>query len=459
MKKAHDLGNDNVLKLVISLAVPSMVAQLISVLYNIVDRMFIGNIPVIGAAALAGVGVCGPIVTLLTSFGTLIGLGGSIMMAMSMGEGNLEKAKKIMSNSFLSLIVLSISLTALFLLFKDTLIMGFGASAQTFPYANTYLTIYTWGTVFALMATGLNYFITCQGFAAVGMLTVTLGAVSNIVLDAVFVYVFKWGVAGAAIATVISQFLSCAFAFAFLLNKHVPIRISLGGYELKIIRKILSIGLSPFLIIATDSVIAIAINVILKAKGGSDSDLLISAAAIVQSYMLLITGPLIGISGGTQAIISYNYGAGKTDRIKLAEKYIVILALILTTSMFIVTRLFPDFFVSFFTDDKVLAAVTVWGINTFTLAIIPLSFQYCFVDALTAMGKIKTALCLSMNRKSIYIICTVLFPVFYSAKSVFFAQPVADIISAVVSSTVFFIIFERHLKKRKERVMAELQEI
>lgn len=448
MKKTNDLGRDSVLSLVIRLAVPSMTAQLISVLYNIVDRMFIGNIPVIGAVALAGVGVCGPIVTLLTSFGTLFGLGGSIMMAMSMGEGDNEKAKKIMSNSFLSLLVLSITLTILFLASKEFLIFKFGGSEVTFPFANEYLTIYTLGTTFALMATGLNYFITCQGFAAVGMSTVILGAVTNIVLDWVFVIVLSMGVTGAAWATVIAQFLSCGSAFMFLFNKNVPIKICFGNYSFEIIKRIFSIGLSPFLIIATDSVLAIVVNIVLQKFGGAESDLLISAAAIVQSYMLLITGPLIGISGGTQAIISYNYGARKVDRIKKAEKYILMLALILTTTMFIITRLFPRFFVSFFTKDAYLAEITIWGINTFTLAIIPLSFQYCFVDGLTALGKIKTALTLSMSRKTIYLISTVMIPIFFKARSTFYAQPIADIIASTLSTIVFLLVFEKHLKKR-----------
>ena len=448
MKKCNDLGRDNVLSLVIRLAVPSMLAQLISVLYNIVDRMFIGNIPEIGSLALAGVGVCGPIVTLLTSFGTLIGLGGSIIMAMSMGEGDNDKAKSVMSNSIMSLVVLSLTLTLIFLALRKNLIFWFGGSEITFPFANEYLTIYTLGTVFALMATGLNYFITCQGFAAVGMLTVVLGAVSNIILDTVFVFVLNKGVSGAAWATVISQFLSFLFAFIFLLNKKVPVRLCAGNYSFNIIKSILSVGISPFLIIATDSVIAIAVNVVLKHFGGSSADMLISCAAIVQSYMLLITGPLIGISGGTQAIISYNYGARSVDRIRKAEKYILGLALIFTSLMFIVTRLFPNFFVSFFTDDPSLTSITSWGIKIFTMAIIPLSFQYCLVDGLTALGKIKTALTLSMMRKSIYVICTVAIPLFFTAKYVFFAQPIADFISSAISTIVFVLVFERHLQKR-----------
>ncbi|MEG1964942.1 MAG: MATE family efflux transporter, partial [Oscillospiraceae bacterium] len=437
MKHANDLGKDKVSSLVLRLAIPSMLSQLVNVLYGIIDRMFIGHIPLIGDLALAGVGVCGPIVTLLSSFGTLVGIGGSIMMAMKMGEGKKEDAKDILSNSFLMLVVFSAVLTTFFLLTKRYMINWFGGSPLTYEYANTYLTIYTIGTFFALLAIGLNYFITCQGFAMIGMMTVFVGAISNIILDAVFIFVFKLGVAGAAWATVISQFLSCICALIFLFGKRVPIKITFANYKFSIIKKILSIGLSPFIIIATDSVIIIAMNSVLQKYGGSQGDLLISAATILQSYFLLITGPLIGISGGTQPIISYNYGAKNIERVKQSEKYIAYLALALTTSMFIISQVFPVYFVRFFTNNVETVKLATWGIKVFTLAIIPLTFQYIFVDALTALGRIKTALFLSMFRKSIYLISVFILPVFFVAKYAFFAQPIADLISSVLSVIVF----------------------
>ncbi|MEF9983079.1 MAG: MATE family efflux transporter [Oscillospiraceae bacterium] len=448
MKHANDLGNDKVSSLVLRLAIPSMLSQLVNVLYGIIDRMFIGHIPIIGNLALAGVGVCGPIVTLLSSFGTLVGIGGSIMMAMKMGEGKKEDAKDILSNSFLMLVIFSTVLTAFFLLTKRYMINWFGGSPLTYEYANTYLTIYTIGTFFALLAIGLNYFITCQGFALIGMMTVFVGAISNIILDAVFIFVFKLGVAGAAWATVISQFISCICALIFLFGKRVPIKITFANYKFSIIKKILSIGLSPFIIIATDSVIIIAMNSVLQKYGGSQGDVLISAATILQSYFLLITGPLIGISGGTQPIISYNYGAKNIERVKQSEKYIAYLALALTTSMFIISQVFPVYFVRLFTNNVETVKLATWGIKVFTLAIIPLTFQYIFVDALTALGRIKTALFLSMFRKSIYLISVFILPVFFVAKYAFFAQPIADLISSVLSVIVFLKIFDKHLENR-----------
>ena len=452
MKKTTDLGKDKVPLLVLKLAVPSMIAQFVNVLYSTVDRMFIGNIREIGDVALAGVGVCGPIVTLLTSFGTLIGLGGSILMAMRMGAGRKKQAENILAHSFLLLVIFSALLTLIFLLVKDYLLNWFGASPATFPYADSYMTIYTIGTFFALMAVGLNYFITCQGFPGVGMMTVIIGALTNIVLDPVFIFGFHMGVAGAAIATVIAQFVSCAFAFRFLTGKKIPIKITLlkrKYFSPVIVSRILTLGISPFLILATDSVILIVLNTVLQTYGGpKEGDLLITCATIVQSYMMLITGPMLGISSGTQAILSYNYGAKNIDRVKSAEKYILLLCLCFTTIMFLVSRTIPEYFISIFTRDPAQLDLCVWGIRVFTMMIIPLSFQYVFVDGFTALGRSKTALFLSVFRKGDYMLFTIVLPIFFGARSAFYAQPLADGIGAVMSSIAFLLIFRKHLEKR-----------
>lgn len=452
MKKTTNLGKDKVPLLVLKLAVPSMIAQFVNVLYSTVDRMFIGNIPRIGDEALAGVGVCGPIVTLLTSFGTLIGLGGSILMAMRMGAGRKKQAENILAHSFVLLVLFSALLTFFFLLIKGHLLNWFGASDTTFPYADSYMTIYTAGTFFALMAVGLNYFITCQGFPGIGMLTVIIGALTNILLDPVFIFGFHMNVAGAAIATVIAQFVSCAFAFRFLTGKKIPVKITLlrkKNFSPMIVQRILELGVSPFLILATDSVILIVLNTVLQTYGGpEEGDLLITCATIVQSYMMLITGPMLGISSGTQAILSYNYGAKNIDRVKSAEKYILLLCLCFTTLMFLVSRTVPEYFIRIFTRDPGQTNLCIWGIHVFTLMIIPLSFQYVFVDGFTALGRSRTALFLSVFRKSDYILFTIVLPIFWGARSAFYAQPLADGISAVMSSVAFLLIFRKHLEKR-----------
>lgn len=452
MKHQTDLGKDRIPILVLKLAIPSMIAQFVTVLYSIIDRMFIGNIKEIGDAALAGVGVCGPIVTLLTSFGTLIGLGGSILMSMRMGAGRKKQAESILAHSFAMLVLFSAVLTILFLVSKKYLLNWFGASLVTFPYADAYLTIYTAGTFFALMAIGLNYFITCQGFPAVGMITVLIGAVTNIILDSIFIFLLDMKVAGAAIATVIAQFASCAFAFCFLIGKKVPIRITLlkkQSFSPVIVQKILTLGISPFLILATDSVIIIVLNSVLQKFGGpSEGDILITCATIVQSFMMLITGPMLGISSGTQAILSYNYGAKEIKRVKKAEKYILILCLCFTTLMFVLSRIVPQYFIHIFTKDPLQLELCTWGIGVFTLMIIPLSFQYVFVDGFTALGRSKTALFLSLSRKGNYMLFTILLPIFFGARSAFYAQPIADGIAAVMATVGFLLIFNKHLEKR-----------
>ena len=452
MKHQTDLGKDRIPILVLKLAIPSMIAQFVTVLYSIIDRMFIGNIKEIGDAALAGVGVCGPIVTLLTSFGTLIGLGGSILMSMRMGAGRKKQAESILAHSFAMLVLFSAVLTILFLVSKKYLLNWFGASPVTFPYADAYLTIYTAGTFFALMAIGLNYFITCQGFPAVGMITVLIGAVTNIILDPIFIFLLDMKVAGAAIATVIAQFASCAFAFCFLIGKKVPIRITLlkkQSFSPVIVQKILTLGISPFLILATDSVIIIVLNSVLQKFGGpSEGDILITCATIVQSFMMLITGPMLGISSGTQEILSYNYGAKEIKRVKKAEKYILILCLCFTTLMFVLSRIVPQYFIHIFTKDPLQLELCTWGIGVFTLMIIPLSFQYVFVDGFTALGRSKTALFLSLSRKGNYMLFTILLPIFFGARSAFYAQPIADGIAAIMATVGFLLIFNKHLEKR-----------
>lgn len=450
MKKENDLGKDPVGRLVLRLAIPAMIAQFVNILYSIIDRMYIGNIPKIGDLALAGVGICGPIVTLLSSFGTLVGLGGSILMAMRQGEGNEKRARQLMSNSFFMLIGFAAVLTISFLLLKEKLLMWFGASEVTFEYANTYMTIYTAGTFFALMSIGLNYFITCQGFATIGMATVLTGAITNIILDPVFIFVFDMGVAGAAVATVIAQMASCMFAIVFLSRKKVPIGICFGNYSGKTMLKIIAVGFSPFMILATDSVIILVTNAVLQKYGGAaQGDLLISGATIVQSYMMLITGPLLGISGGTQAILSYNFGARQIQRVKKAEWHILKMGIIFTAAMFLLTQIAAPYFVMIFTRQGELSQLAIWGIRVYTIGAIPLSFQYVLVDGLTALGRTKTALGLSLFRKIGYVILTLVFPAVMTAKAAFYAEPVMDVLSALMSTVVYLLVIGKHLKQRE----------
>ncbi|MEG1686706.1 MAG: MATE family efflux transporter [Angelakisella sp.] len=448
MKLQNDLGQDKIPGLVLRLALPTMIAQFVSVLYSIVDRMYIGNIPIIGDAALAGVGVCGPIVTLLSSFGTLVGLGGAPILAMRLGQKNLRGAQAILSNGFALLTVLSVVLSGRFVLFREPLLLLFGASQTTLLYANQYMSIYAAGTIFALLATGLNSFIICQGYSTVAMGTVLIGAVLNIVLDPIFIFALDMGVAGAAIATVLSQMASCAFVVCFLLSKKVPVRITFGGYSWSVVSNILRFGLSPFVIIATDSVLFIVLNMSLKRYGGAQADSLIACGTIVQSFLLLVSMPLGGITGGTQPILSYNYGAGRTDRIRQGVKTILLAAVSFDVLMFILSRFCALPFARIFSADPQVLALSEWGIKIFTLAIIPMAVQYALVDGLTALGVTKVSLWLSVFRKSTFLLSTLLLPVWLGATAVFYAEPVADLLASCVSTAVFLLVFGRVMRQR-----------
>ena len=395
----NNLDTDQIKELVWRLAFPSMLAQFVSVFYSIVDRMYIGNIAEIGDIALAGVGVCGPIVTMISSVAFWVGIGGSPLLSIRLGQKNEKKAKEILANCFLLLSVMSVIITILSLALKDHLLVWFGASETVFPYADEYITVYLLGTVFALLSTGMNQFIICQGFAKVGMKSVLLGAVLNILLDPVFIFVLDMGVAGAAVATVISQMASCVYVLRFLFSNRPMIKITFGGYDLKVMGQVLLLGLTPFLIIAFDNILIISLNATIQKYGGSGrGDMLLTCNTILQSFMLIVTMPLSGITGGTQTILGYNYGAKRPDRIKKAQKHILILALAFTTVMFAAAQLLPQYFTMIFTRDPEYIQMTVRAIRIYSLMIIPLAVQYTIVDGFTGMGIAKVAISLSTFR-------------------------------------------------------------
>lgn len=444
MKLENNLDTDDIRGLVWRLAIPSMLAQFVSVFYSIVDRMYIGNIPEIGEAALAGVGVCGPIVTLVSSFAFLVGVGGAPLMSIRLGEKNERAASQILANCFLMLSVLSVILTAVSLILKDRLLWWFGAGEGTFLYARQYITIYLMGTVFALMTTGMNQFIICQGFAKIGMKSVVLGAVTNIVLDPVFIFGLDMGVQGAAVATVISQMASCAYALAFLFGKRVPIKITFRGYDWRIMRRVAFIGMSPFIIIFMDNVLVISLNTMIQRMGGpGQGDMLLTCTTIVQSFMLMVTMPLGGITGGTQTVLGYNYGAKRPDRIWRAEKWIGGLSLLFTTIMFLIAQLVPELFVRLFTQNQEYVDLSVWAIRIYTMGVIPLAVQYTIVDGFTGMGISPVAMGLSTWRKLVFLSGVFLIPKYFGITNVFYTEPLSDFLGTLVSVVTFFLLFRR----------------
>ncbi len=449
MARSNDLGHDPVGRLVLRLAIPSMLAQFVNVLYSIVDRMYIGHIPVVGDLALAGAGVCGPIVTLISSFSFLVGLGGAPLMAIRLGEGDKEGAKKILSNAFLMLCILALALTGVALLLKEPMLMAFGASGSTYQYANEYLTIYVLGTLFAILSVGLNQYIICQGYSTVAMVTVIIGAILNILLDPLFIFGLHMGVRGAAIATVVSQAASCIFVLCFLCSKKPQVSLALGRLSGSIVRRILLFGLSPFMIIATDSIILIVLNSVLQYYGGPEmGDTYITVATIVLSYMQLITMPMAGITGGTQPIHSFNYGAKQVGRIREAVKKVLLLCVVFTGVMFLISQLAGYYFAMIFTRNPELLTLSAWAIRVFTFSIIPLAFQYEFVDTLTALGLARGALTLSLIRKALFLLLIVFLPQFAGAQGAFFAEPTADLVCSILTSVVFLTNINKLLDAR-----------
>lgn len=436
--KQIDLGNEGINKVILKLAIPAMLGQLVNVLYGIVDRMYIGNIAQIGDMALGGVGVSVPITTLLTSFSYLVGVGGAPLLAMNLGARREDEAKKILSNGFLAMLVLSIIIPVITLIFLDPLLLAFGATPENLVYAHDCMFIYLLGAPFAIMALGLNQFIICQGNSMSGMKTMLIGAIINIILDPVFIFVLHTDVKGAAIATVIAQFASFMYTLIVLLKK-TQVRINFGNYDLKLIGRIFLMGLSPFIILATDSIVNICLNSSLKNYAGLDANMFLTVSTITTSFFQLITMPLLGISSGTQAFISFNYGANNRDRVMHGERNILIFAIIFCTICFILSFLIAKPFIRIFTDDPIITEYTTQSIQIFMYGIIPLAFQYCFVDCLTALAKPRAAAFCSLFRKIFIISTTFIFPIMMGVMGCFWAEMISDVISSTVS-TIFFVI-------------------
>ncbi len=445
------------------LALPSMLAQLVSVLYSIVDRIFIGNMSEIGEIALIGVGVVAPITTFISSFAYWVGYGGSPIFSMSLGEKNEENAKKILSNSFVMLLTLSTIIMAIFYPLGKPLLYLFGASETSFPYAYQYFLIYLGGTFFSILTLGLNQFVIAQGKSLLAMCVTLVGAILNVILDPIFIYVFNMGVSGAAWATLISQFVSFLFVL-FLLLKVTDIKLSFQKIDWKIVKKIIKLGFSPFVILATDSVIYIALNTCIKSFGGNDADFYIEIATITQAFFSLFTGPLLGISTGTQPLLAYNYGAKKVELIKKAEKQLIVFALIFTSISFLLSFFigspFARLFISLSSSTPNENVIVTSGkvISIYMYGIIPLSFQYICVDGLTGLGQANYSIWLSLFRKIVLLLpLTILLPLCSgNAFLIFYAEPIADTIASFTSLIVYLILMPKILRRRENQTKSVL---
>lgn len=447
MKKTNDLGKGNIGKLLISLAAPAIVAQLVNVLYNIVDRIFIGRMDN-GELAMAGVGVAFPILMLISAFSALIGMGGAPLCAIKMGEKNNDEAEKIMSNSFSMLLIIAVILTTGFLIFKEPILWAFGASEATIGYALDYLSIYVLGTIFVQIALGMNSYINTQGFAKIGMMTVVIGAVINIVLDPIFIFVFDLGVKGAALATVAGQMVSALWVLKFLFGKKsiLKIRKKYMVPDLKVVGSTMALGVSPFIMQSTESLVLISLNTRLSMFGG---DIAVGAMTIMTSIMQIILMPLQGLAQGAQPIVSYNYGAKQMDRVKKTFKLTLISCLSFTVIMCSLLMLFPNLFVGIFNNEPELVAITTWAIRIYFLGIFVFGAQIACQQTFLALGQAKISLFLALLRKVVLLVPLIyILPSFFQdkLKGVLMAEPIADVIATLTTVTCFMVFYKKKFK-------------
>ena len=450
MKK--DMGTGSVKKLMLQMAVPAVVGQFINLLYNVVDRIYIGHIPEVGGLALTGVGLFTPILMLVTAFAMLAGAGGAPRAAIAMGKGDTDTAEKILANCFSVLMILAVVLTAVFYVFSPTLLRLFGASDATIPYALTYGRIYIAGSIFVLIVMGMNTFITTQGFAKFSMLTTVIGAVINIILDPIFIFVLDMGVAGAALATVLSQAVSALWILRFLTGKTTILKLKVSNMKLQrhIILPCLALGISSFVMISTESLLSISFTSSLARFGG---DLAVGAMTVLTSINQLVSMPLMGICQGGQPLISYNYGARKLDRVKEAFFCQFGVCVGYSTVFWLVLMLLPKMFAGIFTSDIALVDYTTWALRIFLAGVFSVGFQISCQQAFMALGQAKISLLLACLRKLILLIPLIfILPLFMENKSlaVFLAEPVSDIVAAAVTTFTFFRFFIRLIKGKTE---------
>ncbi len=435
------MGNGSIPKLMLSLAIPAVVAQLINMLYNIVDRIYIGHIPDAGADALTGVGLFLPILMMINAFAMLAGSGGAPRAAIAMGKNDREGAQKILGNCFSVLMIFAVALTVLFYLFAPQLLRMFGASDVTLPYALDYARIYILGIVFVMVVMGLNPFITTQGFAKFSMITTVMGAVCNIILDPILIFGLHMGVRGAAIATVLSQAVSAVWVLCFLRGKKTMLRLEPANMKLvsQVIFPCLALGISTFVMLSTESILNISFNRSLSSYGG---DVAVGAMTILSSCNQLITLPLQGICQGGQPIMSYNFGAGKKERVKQAFRCQFVACTAYATLMWLLMMVAPQVFAGIFSKDTTLVDYTVWAMRIYMAGMFSTGIQIACQQTFMALGQAKISLLMACLRKLVLLIPLIFFlPHVFSDKvfGVFVAEPVSDIIAAAVTASMLFI--------------------
>ena len=450
----QDMGSGSVKKLLLQLMIPAVVAQVVNLLYNIVDRIYIGHIAGIGAAALTGVGLFSPILMLLNAFAMLIGAGGAPRTAIALGQGNKDEAEKIIGNSFTMLLLFAVLLTVGFYAGAPTLLRLFGASDTTLPYALSYGRIYILGSVFVLIVMGMNPFITTQGFAKISMLTTIIGAVINIILDPILIFGFGMSVRGAAIATVLSQAVGACWILKFLTGSKTTLRLRRVNLKLEgsTILPVLALGISSFVMLSTESLLSISFSSSLARYGG---DVAVGAMTVITSVSQLCTLPVQGICQGGQPVMSFNFGAGKKDRVKEAFRFQLVLCGGYATLFCLLMLAAPGAVASIFTSDAALIEYTTWAMRIYMAGFFAIGFQIACQQSFMALGQAKVCLLLACLRKLILLIPLIFIlphilpdPVF----AVFLAEPVSDILAATITVITFLTRFNRILEQGAAKV-------
>ena len=441
------LENEKISKLLLSLAIPSILAQLATLIYNMVDRIYIGQLAD-GALAIAGIGLCTSIITIITAFTNLFGRGGAPLASIRMGEKRMDIAEKILGNCVFSLVISSLIIMAALLIFGEDILMLFGASENTLPYAMDYLSIYCLGTVFVQLSVGLNYFINAQGFAKYGMFTLLIGGVLNIILDPIFIFGLHMDVAGAAIATVISQFVSCVWVMKFLLGKKTTIQIKKEyfKFDLDIMKRVLGLGFSPFFMSATEGILQVSFNRQLLFFGG---DLAVSSMTIMLSMNQILQLPMEGIAQGTQPIISYNYGAKQYDRVKKAISLAMKVSLIYSIVGVLMMEFVPQVFVQLFSNDPELIELASRMLRVYIFGFIIMGANSTYQQSYTSLGFGKISFFFAFYRKIILLIPLIyILPIFISdgVFAVMLAEPLSDLITTITNTFSFRRFMHKHLK-------------
>lgn len=452
-KQEVNLGEGSVGKLLFRLALPAIIAQMVNLLYNMVDRVYIGHIPETGSLALTGLGLCFPIIMIVTAFSSLVGAGGAPRVAIAMGKGQKEDAEKIMGNCVAALVMIAVLLTIILEIAGEPILRLFGASDATLPYALDYMRIYVAGNIAVMIALGMNAFITTQGFAKEAMKTVIIGAVCNIILDPIFIFVFHMGVKGAAVATVISQSVSAIWVLHFLTSNKSALKIKRENLKIsgKVILPVMALGVAPFIMTATESILNIAFNSSLAKYGG---DVAVGAMTILSSIMQLQFMPTQGLAQGAQPIISFNYGAHKVERVKKTYHLLFIACTAYTMIFWIFVQLFPEMFVRIFNNSSPeLIATTTWALRIYLLTTGFFGIQMAVQQTFVALGQAKLSLFIACLRKIILLIPLIyILPYFFEDKvfAVFLAEPVADFLSVVIAGSLFLFNIKKILAKAEE---------